>query len=667
MESSTHELLARIHSLQEQLDEAREALAHGERTNQSDFKRRTNVFDVVLSALPDLICTFDLEGRFTFANPALLNVWQKPLDAIIGKNTFDLGYPPDLASRIQGEVQSVITTKRQIKNLTPYMGGNGETRVYEYIFSPVLTDDDSLEQVTCTGRDVTEARAAQDALKKSGERLILALSAGGGVGTWDWDVSADRVYCDARFAALFSLDPEEAAAGTPAASFLNAIHQADRPTVDERLRQAMQKGGEFAAEYRVVKRDGVSIWIYARGRCHSDASGNPLRFPGVVFDVTERKMAEEALRESEAHLRALAESIPQMVWTADETGSIFWYNQRWYDYTGTTFEDMQGWGWQRVHDPDVLPEVLVKWKHAIATGEPFEMVFPLKGANGEFRSFLTRVKPVKGSDGKVSRWFGTNTDITDQRRTEEELRQVNRQLEEFAYVASHDLQEPIRMVNIYTQLILKEVGAENHPDLVQFGTFVRQGVKRMQTLIHDLLSFSRAVHTEEIAVGTADLQAALSEAEAVLETRIAENGAEIKTSVLPVVRGETSQLAHVFENLLSNAIKYRKEDVAPKIEVSCRQEGSQFIIAVRDNGIGFEQRYAKRIFGLFKRLHQDEIDGTGLGLAICQRIIERYGGRIWAESTPGEGATFYFTLSRAEKPERAELAASAQGSEPDVN
>ena len=649
--ATTEDLVARIRSLEKLLEEARESSARGNHKNEADFQRRTHVFDVLLSTLPDLICTFDLDGRFTFANPALLRLWQKPLEEIIGKNTFDLGYPPDLAARIQGEVQTVISTKRQVRNLTPFTGGDGQTRVYEYIFSPVLTGDNSLEQVTCTARDVTERRAAEESLRKSEERLTLALSAGGGVGTWDWDVAADRVYCDARFARLFSIDPDDAAAGTPVSAFFRAIHPGDRPVVEERLQLAAETGGEFAAEYRVMQQAGDFKWLYARGRCHCDESGNPLRFPGVVFDITERKLADEALREREADLRVLAESIPQMAWTADETGNIFWYNQRWYDYTGTTLEEMRGWGWQKVHDPDVLPRVLAEWKKALATGEPFEMVFPIRGADGEFRSFLTLVKPVKDSEGKVTRWFGSNTDITDQRRTEEELRRVNRELEEFAYVASHDLQEPLRMVNIYTQMILKQVGGQN-PELMQYESFVRQGVKRMETLIHDLLTFSRAVHTEELSIGTADLQAALTEAEAVLGARIQDSGAEIAASVLPRVRGDTSQLSHVFQNLLSNALKYRKKDVAPKIKVSCAREDDRWVVAVEDNGIGFEQRYAERIFGLFKRLHQDAFSGTGLGLAICQRIIERYGGKIWAEGRPGDGATFYFSLSPVEESQK---------------
>jgi signal transduction histidine kinase len=233
------------------------------------------------------------------------------------------------------------------------------------------------------------------------------------------------------------------------------------------------------------------------------------------------------------------------------------------------------------------------------------------------------------------------------KRTNEDLTRVNRELEEFAYVASHDLQEPIRMVQIYTHLMLKVLGNPD-PTLKQYSDFVRQGAGRMEELIGDLLRFSRLVHAETPVACTAELSAALAEATSVLKNRIEESGAVVHSTPLPVVRGDARQLAHVFQNLISNSIKYRKLVESPRIEIWAEKEEDRWVIAVRDNGIGFEQQYAERIFGLFKRLHKDEYPGTGLGLAICQRIVERYGGRMWAVSKTGQGATFYFSLPSAE-------------------
>jgi len=190
------------------------------------------------------------------------------------------------------------------------------------------------------------------------------------------------------------------------------------------------------------------------------------------------------------------------------------------------------------------------------------------------------------------------------------------------------------------------LGTDNEA-LNQYSGFVQQGVVRMEALIHDLLTFSRSVQSEELpTIGTADLQASLSEALAVMKNRIEETGAVIRSSALPSTRGDTSQMAHVFQNILSNALKYRKEGVPPEIQITAVRDRDHWIISVRDNGIGFEPRYSERIFGLFKRLHKDEYPGTGLGLAICKRLVERYGGRIWAEGRPGDGATFFFSLPR---------------------
>jgi light-regulated signal transduction histidine kinase (bacteriophytochrome) len=220
-------------------------------------------------------------------------------------------------------------------------------------------------------------------------------------------------------------------------------------------------------------------------------------------------------------------------------------------------------------------------------------------------------------------------------------------MEEFAYVASHDLQEPLRMVNIYADLLVRRFAAADET-AQGYAHYVREGVSRMQTLIRDLLSYSRSVQRDEVPVGTASLSAALSEALSVLKPAVEECAAVINVGELPDVHGDTTQLAHVFQNLLSNSLKYRNQGVSPTINISAQKDGTRWIIAVQDNGIGFEQQYAQRIFGLFKRLHQQEFAGTGLGLAICQRIIERFHGQIWAEGTPGEGATFYFSLLQSE-------------------
>jgi signal transduction histidine kinase len=233
------------------------------------------------------------------------------------------------------------------------------------------------------------------------------------------------------------------------------------------------------------------------------------------------------------------------------------------------------------------------------------------------------------------------------RESEASLRRANSELEEFAYVASHDVQEPLRMINSYTQLLLRRHVNQDNAQAQEYADIVRTGVRRVERLIQDLLSYSQMIQGGQTIDAVADLNGSLSEAIAVMKERIEESGATILYDSLPRVHGDEQQLAHVFQNLLSNALKYRRADEPLTVCITSLRRGDEWVIAVADNGIGFDNEYAERIFGLFKRLHRDEYPGTGLGLAICKRIIERHGGTIWADSKPGTGSKFLFALRAA--------------------
>jgi light-regulated signal transduction histidine kinase (bacteriophytochrome) len=228
----------------------------------------------------------------------------------------------------------------------------------------------------------------------------------------------------------------------------------------------------------------------------------------------------------------------------------------------------------------------------------------------------------------------------------EELKRSNRDLEQFAFVASHDMQEPLRTVNIYTELLLRRMEEGRSEELNQFADYIHQGVARMERLIRDLLHFSRVIHGESDS-RPADAGAAAREALKVSQALVEQSGAEVTIGALPMVLAGEAHMTQVFQNLLSNAIKYRREDALPRIRISAQLGDGHVLFRVEDNGIGFEPEYAEKVFRLFTRLHGNQYAGSGLGLAICQRIVERYGGSIGAESRVGEGSTFYFTLPAA--------------------
>jgi two-component system sensor histidine kinase/response regulator len=230
------------------------------------------------------------------------------------------------------------------------------------------------------------------------------------------------------------------------------------------------------------------------------------------------------------------------------------------------------------------------------------------------------------------------------RMAEDALRRSNEGLEQFAFVISHDLQEPLRNISIYTELLANHLHEHMDESARLYENYVLTGVGRMQKLIHDLLQFSRIIYEGEQGTGTADLEAALARVLEAMSNAIATENATITHDPLPVVMGDETLLEQVLRNLVSNALKYRKADEPPRVHVSATRTGPSWLISTKDNGIGFESQYADRIFTLFQRLHGQEIPGTGVGLAICKRVVEQAGGRIWAESCPGVGSTFFFML-----------------------
>jgi PAS domain S-box-containing protein len=268
--------------------------------------------------------------------------------------------------------------------------------------------------------DITERHHAEEALREK-EHLLSESQRIAHLGSWTYDLAdptAQIVWSEELYR-VYGVSPDTFRPTVE--SLLNLIVPDDRAAMRRWIAAcaAGEKPGDL--EYRIILPDGAIRFANGRGELQCDAEGRPVRMAGSAQDITDRRRAEDALRESEERFQAMANGIPQLAWMAEADGSIFWYNQRWYDYTGTTFEQMQGWAWQTVHDPGMLPRVLERWKGAIATGQPFEMEFPLRGADGTFRAFLTRVMPLKNSEGRVVRWFGTNTDIAELKQAEERM------------------------------------------------------------------------------------------------------------------------------------------------------------------------------------------------------------------------------------------------------
>jgi signal transduction histidine kinase len=310
-------------------------------------------------------------------------------------------------------------------------------------------------------------------------------------------------------------------------------------------------------------------------------------------------------------------------------------------------EDFQGF------HVDWRPYRIDEWPLArtLATGEVIrnEEVEILRG-DGSKGAVYVSSSPVRDDAGVICYGVVIVSDITEQKRAEENLQQItvalqrsNQELERFAYVASHDLREPLRMVTSFSQLLAERYSGRLDEDADEFIGYITEGAARMDLLVNDLLEYSR-VGSRARPLEPTNLNLVLGDALRNLAVSIEENDADIRWEVLPTVLADHTQMIQVFQNLLSNAIKFHGEE-PPVIRIGAWQDGDAWLISVKDNGIGIDPLYAEKIFEIFQRLHnRDKYPGTGIGLAICRRIVERHGGRIWVDSAEGEGSTFTFTL-----------------------
>ena len=333
-----------------------------------------------------------------------------------------------------------------------------------------------------------------------------------------------------------------------------------------------------------------------------------------------------------------------MVWTARPDGYLDYFNERWYEFTGFRRDSFGDTSWESLLHPDDLRICKETWYRCVGSGEPYQIEYRFRDSReNRWRWFMGRALPVRDEDGDIVKWFGTCTDIDPQKRIEEEIRRANQDLEQFAFSASHDLQEPLRSIKIYSELLTKRYQDRFDGQALEFLGYLRDGASRMELLVRDLLAYTK-VSRSEMHIETVDANDAFDCALANLQEAAAA-GARITADPLPTLPIQRTHVQQLMQNLIGNAIKYRSPDRPPVVHVSAERQNEYWVFSVADNGIGIDPEYQERIFGLFKRLHSsDEYSGTGIGLAICQRIVERYDGRIWVESAPGQGSVFRFAV-----------------------
>jgi PAS domain S-box-containing protein len=619
---------------------------------EADLIRSERRIREITNALPVVVYETDTTGRMAFVNATAFDLFGYAKEEIeAGVSIFQLIAPADrkraravFRRRMNGEdIGSVeYTGLRKDKSTFPI-----SIRAVVMILDGVVIGQRGVIL------DITELSEAQEELRthatmfNAAHDAIMTLDPEGII-TY-WNRGAERLY---------GWTTQEAAGQNA-----NALLRTQFPESREVLWPKLMESGLWEGELIHVTRDGVEVTVASSWTLMKDDGGNPSAILEISSDITERKRAESALAESEAKLRITFATMADGIVIAALDETVTDCNEAILRLTQRSREEIIGKPFEHLLPPEfrsLIPDahkflvgaVLVRTETSRGERETIRNDAQLLRKNGERVDIEVNISTIEDASGQPAEFLIVARDVTERKRMEQQLddtladlKRSNAELEQFAYIASHDLQEPLRMITSYMQIIEEDYKGKLDADADQYIAFTVEGAKRMQTLIDDLLAYSRVGTRGEPFIPTS-MNSVLSKAIANLEVAIEESHAVVTHDQLPTVLGDESQLIQLFQNLLGNAIKFRGDD-APAIHVGVEETKDGWVFSVRDNGIGIDMKYIERIFTIFQRLHaRDEYPGTGIGLAVVKKIVERHGGRIWVKSAPESGSTFYFTLPR---------------------
>lgn len=489
--------------------------------------------------------------------------------------------------------------------------GQAEAAWMDLQYSPIVGDDGQSMGTLCIVHETTDRILAQKALARSEERLSLALNGSSLVGTWDWDVAANVVTSDDKFAAMFGLDPLRAGLGVPIEEFLAAIHPDDVTRVGDEIAAVLEDGSPYRSEYRLVDRQGATHHVIASGRPRLDAEGKATRFPGVIVDVSEQRRISDALAESELRFRTLADTMPQMVWSTLPDGYHDYYNARWYEFTGVPQGTTDGEGWNDMFHPEDQERAWKAWRHSLETGEPYQIEYRLKHYTGVYRWTLGLALPIRDLSGQIVRWIGTCTDIHETKLVAEERELVAQEL-------SH------RIKNIFAVLTsIISLSARNKSDEVKaFSTELRQRIYALGEA-HDFVRPHSHVSRPPENQGSL---------KSLIDRLMQPYGSEAGTRILfagddaQIDDGAATPLALLFHELGTNSAKYGALSIeAGRVNLTGAQAGERYRLSWKEQGGPAIEREGE-LSGFGSRLITLSVEGQMRGT--LQRVWEADGLRV---------------------------------------
>jgi PAS domain S-box-containing protein len=639
---SARELLARV-SARLEIARLREEATRREQELRREADAARARVTTTLESITDAFFTLDRQGRFTYVNQRARELWGRPQEDFIGKHVWEEF--PETEHLMFGEQVS----KAMVGQVTAsYEGYHPSMRMWLS-----LRAYPSSEGVAVYLQDISARKEAEAALAESEQRwrtLAEALPA------MVWMARPDGwvEYYNQRWSDYTGLTDEQRAGWGWEAVW----HSEDVLVGRSRWQESLRTGQPYEYEARLQRAADASYrWHLIRALPVRDAAGRITAWYGTTADIHDRKLLEKQLQENEERLRLALEAGRLGTWELDTATGRNWFSpetEALWGFAPRTFPGTFAAFMATIHPNDHAR--VQQMAQQIAAGQSperldYRLDYRIVRPDGDVRwieAFGQFFAPTPG--GPVCGSRGVVMDITERKQAEaerelllRELQRVNEELQQFAHVVSHDLNEPLRTMRSYVQLLAQRTKGKLDAEAAEDMAFIADAAQRMQQMLADLLAYTRAGQTP--ALRAVDCEAVLAQVLNALQTQVTECAAIITHDPLPIVHGDATRLGQVLQNLIGNALKFC-ETKPPRIHITARQEDQHWRFAVRDNGIGIDPRHSERIFGAFQRLHaRKEYPGTGMGLAICKKIVEQHGGRLWVESRPGEGSIFYFIVS----------------------
>lgn len=586
------------------------------------------------------------DGQYIHANQAFLKLFSLTREQVIGKTSKDWNIiAPEKRENL---LEHVRQNNYNLQDMEVTLYSTTGKRI------DILTSTQTIEingepHMLNTLVDITERKKFEDELIKSRKSLNDAQKLSK-TGSWEFNLKTGELYWSDELYRIFELEK------TPADKLFEVCRKKivpeDLVNLDNSINYATEKGESKVYEHRIQLSDGSIKHLLGLGEVIKNEKGEPEWLRGTTQDITERKEIEISLEKTKRSL-SIAQKIAKLgSWEWDIlTGKEIWSDEQFriFGYEPGEIEASYSLFLNSLH-PDDKNNVLLAVELALNGVYKFETEYRIITKDGEIKYLEAKATVEKNQNGKPIFMRGIVFDITERKLTSEKLSEFynqlevkNKELEQFAFIASHDLQEPLRTISSFTDLFIEEYSGKLDSNATTYIRFISQSASRMRDLINGLLEYSRL--GKNVTLKQTDCNVLLNNTMANLHAAISESNAIITASKLPIVNGFPVELELLFQNLIGNAIKFRKKNTAPEIKIHCEKKNKEWIFSVSDNGIGIETKHFDKIFKLFQRLHsRDVYEGSGIGLSHCKKIVELHNGNLWLESTPGVGTVFYFSI-----------------------